>query len=120
MKKTALGFTWKSPEDMTLEEKLGQMFVTGFPEGEMDDSFIRLVKEYKVGNVILFKENLSGREQIKGLCSDIQSLMEQETGAPAFITIDEEGGDCLPSARFSRKNAVGDGAVVAWKRGEVI
>ena len=92
MKKTALGFTWKSPEDMTLEEKLGQMFVTGFPEGEMDDSFIRLVKEYKVGNVILFKENLSGREQIKGLCSDIQSLMEQETGAPAFITIDEEGG----------------------------
>lgn len=86
------GFTWKSIDEMTLEEKLGQMFVTGFPGDEMDDSFIRLVKEYKVGNVILFKENLENREQIKELCGGIQSLMADETGVPAFITIDEEGG----------------------------
>ncbi len=92
MRRKEQGFVWKSLEEMTLEEKLGQMFVTGFPEGEMDGSFIRLVKDYKVGNVILFKENLCDRKQIKKLCSDIQNLMVDETGTPAFITIDEEGG----------------------------
>ena len=65
MRRKEQGFVWKSLEEMTLEEKLGQMFVTGFPEGEMDGSFIRLVKDYKVGNVILFKENLCDRKQIK-------------------------------------------------------
>ena len=41
MRRKEQGFVWKSLEEMTLEEKLGQMFVTGFPEGEMDGSFIR-------------------------------------------------------------------------------
>lgn len=37
--------------EMTLSEKLGQMFVTGFPAEEMDESFRALVKDKKVGNV---------------------------------------------------------------------
>ena len=41
---------------MTLSEKLGQMFVTGFPAEEMDESFRALVKDKKVGNVILTDE----------------------------------------------------------------
>ena len=28
---------------MTLEEKVGQMLVTGFPDGTMNDSFLQLV-----------------------------------------------------------------------------
>lgn len=53
--------------EMTLSEKLGQMFVTGFPAEEMDESFRALVKDKKVGNVILFKDNLKSAEQIVGL-----------------------------------------------------
>ena len=41
--------------EMTLDEKLGQMLVTGLPGEDMDQSFVRLVKEDKVGNVILFR-----------------------------------------------------------------
>ena len=65
---------------MTLSEKLGQMFVTGFPAGEMDDSFRALVKEKKIGNVILFKDNLKSAEQIVALSRDMRALIHGETG----------------------------------------
>lgn len=77
---------------MTLSEKLGQMLVTGFPAGEMDDSFRALVKEKKVGNVILFKDNLKSAEQIVSLTKEIRALIHQETGCFPLITVDEEGG----------------------------
>lgn len=77
---------------MTLSEKLGQMFVTGFPAEEMDESFRALVKDKKVGNVILFKDNLKNAEQIVGLSRDIRALIYGETGEYPLITVDEEGG----------------------------
>lgn len=79
-------------KSMTLREKIGQMFVCGFPGTVMNDEFIEMVKTYKIGNVILFKHNIENLMQMKKLCSDIQSLIQQETGYPAFITIDQEGG----------------------------
>lgn len=77
---------------MTLQEKIGQRLMTGFPGTEMTEEFRRVVKEHKIGNVILFKENIRDRAQLKQLCRDIQSLIRQETGHSAFIAIDQEGG----------------------------
>lgn len=68
------------------------MFVTGFPAEEMDESFRALVKDKKVGNVILFKDNLKSAEQIVGLSRDIRALIYGETGEYPLITVDEEGG----------------------------
>ena len=73
--------------EMTLSEKLGQMFVTGFPAEEMDESFRALVKDKKVGNVILFKDNLKSAEQIVGLSRDIRALIYGETGEYPLITL---------------------------------
>ena len=75
-----------------LTEYIGQMFACGFPGTEMPEDFIALVKKYKVGNVILFKHNITSLAQLKTLCTDIQTLITTETGHPAFITIDQEGG----------------------------
>ena len=75
-----------------LTEYIGQMFACGFPGTEMPEDFIALVKKYKVGNVILFKHNITSLAQLKTLCTDIQTLITAETGHPAFITIDQEGG----------------------------
>ncbi len=77
---------------MTLQEKIGQRLMTGFPGTEMPEEFIRAVKQHKIGNVILFKENVRDRAQLKQLCRDIQRLIRQETGHSAFIAIDQEGG----------------------------
>lgn len=77
---------------MTLQEKIGQRLMTGFPGTEMTEEFRRVVKEHKIGNVILFKENIRDRTQLKQLCRDIQDLVRQETGHSAIIAIDQEGG----------------------------
>lgn len=76
---------------MDLREQIGQRLVIGFPGTELDPEFVRLVKEYKIGNVILFQRNLKSMEQVKALCADIQELVRRETGHDAFITIDQEG-----------------------------
>lgn len=78
--------------EMTLKQKIGQMMVAGFPAGELSEEMIGLVREYKVGNVILFSHNIESRDQLRVLCDSIQKLVKEETGEYAFITIDQEGG----------------------------
>ena len=73
---------------MTLQEKIGQRLMTGFPGLEMTEEFIQVVKEHKIGNVILFRENIRDNEQLKKLCDQIQTLIRAETGHSAFIAID--------------------------------
>ena len=71
---------------------IGQKLVTGLPGTVVTDEFIQLVKEHKVGNVILFARNIESPQQLRKLCADLQELILKETGIPAFITIDQEGG----------------------------
>jgi len=78
--------------EMTLKQKIGQMIVAGFPTVELSEDMIRLIREYKVGNVILFSHNIESRNQLKELCDSIQRLVKEVTGEYAFITIDQEGG----------------------------
>ena len=66
--------------------------MTGFPGTEMSEEFRQAVRDYKIGNVILFKENVRDCSQLKQLCRDIQDFVRQETGHSAFIAIDQEGG----------------------------
>ena len=77
---------------MTLQEKIGQRLMTGFPGQEMSQEFIQAVKEHKIGNVILFRENVRDNAQLKELCAQIQELVRAETGHSAFVAVDQEGG----------------------------
>lgn len=77
---------------MTLQEKIGQRLMTGFPGTEMTEEFIETVKKHKIGNVILFRENVRDCEQLRKLCAEIQDLVRRETGHSAIIAIDQEGG----------------------------
>ncbi len=77
---------------MTLQEQVGQRLVTGFPGTELTEDFRRMVREHKIANVILFKENIESCEQLARICKEIQALVREETGHGAFITIDQEGG----------------------------
>ena len=44
---------------MDLREQIGQRLVTGFPGSELTEDFRRMVREYKISNVILFRENIT-------------------------------------------------------------
>lgn len=79
-------------ENMDWKAQAGQRLVGGFPGKEISPEFARLVREYKIGNVILFEHNVESVSQLKKLCGEIQELIKKETGHKAFITIDQEGG----------------------------
>ena len=60
---------------MDLREQIGQRLVTGFPGTELTEDFRRMVREYKISNVILFRENITDCAQLKQLCGEIQALV---------------------------------------------
>lgn len=82
----------KRLEEMNLTEKLGQMILTGLPGTEVDEAFAALVREEKIGNVILFQYNQQNAEQLRALCSSLRQMIENETGVTPLIASDEEGG----------------------------
>jgi beta-N-acetylhexosaminidase len=82
----------KTIEQMSLREKIGQMFVTGFPSTEITPELKEVIEHYKVGNIILFSHNIDNKFQLGGLVAELQQRFTEHTGIPGFITIDQEGG----------------------------
>ncbi len=77
---------------MTLKEQIGQRLIVGFHGTEVSEELRAVVREYKIGNIILFSRNIVDANQLKILCNDIQQLVRTETGHSALIAIDQEGG----------------------------
>lgn len=82
-------------EEMSVEEKIGQLLMPAFREFDYTDSVAEfttamenVIDEYKVGGIILFKENITGKKQVQGLISDLQ----ENSDLPLWIGVDEEGG----------------------------
>ncbi len=78
--------------NMTLKQMLGQKLIFGFHGKTMPEEFKNLLREYKIGNVILFQRNVESAQQLRRLCEEIQTFIQGETGYPALIVIDQEGG----------------------------
>ena len=71
---------------MTLEQKIGQLIIAGFETPKADDPhFLKLVREYHVGNIILFTRNLGGREEVAQLTHAIRGTIMADCGVPPFI-----------------------------------
>ncbi len=79
-------------KDMNLREKIGQMIMTGYPTADLSPEIIELIEEYKVANIILFSYNVQSIEQIHRNCRELHRRIEESTGHPALISIDQEGG----------------------------
>ena len=86
--------------NLTVRQMLGQKLVFGFHGTRLSVEFKELVREYQLGNVILFARNMESAVQARRLCEEIQAVIHEETGHPAFIFIDQEGGmvSRLPAA----------------------
>lgn len=77
---------------MNLEQKIGQLFVVGFKGCTLSEETKAHIKKYHFGNTILFARNIRNAASIKALTNEIQRSVNEETGVPAFIAIDQEGG----------------------------
>ncbi|WP_082341156.1 glycoside hydrolase family 3 protein [Sporosarcina globispora] len=82
-------------KNMSIEEKVGQMLMPDFRTWkgqnvtEMLPEIEQLVKDYHLGGVILFRENVVTTEQTAKLVSDYQEAAEKYG---LLMTIDQEGG----------------------------
>lgn len=75
-------------QDMTVEQKVGQLFIFGFDGTTLNKENKLFLQEHNIGGVLLLKKNISNETQLKALIEDIQTLNE----IPLFISIDQEGG----------------------------
>ena len=81
-------------QDMTLEEKVGQLFF-GFVYGEdLTDEAKDIIATSKIGNIIYYSwaNGLTKRAQVRTLSGQLQEYMLQIVGVPAIISVDQEGG----------------------------
>jgi len=81
----------KNIDEMSLDEKIGQLVITGFDGYTMDDNITNLIKVHSVGGVILFSKNVENSNQLLSLINSIKSKNSQNK-TPLFVSIDEEGG----------------------------
>lgn len=75
---------------MTLEEKVGQLFVTSFSGQTSTEALYRL-RRFHNGGFILYSENVLTRPQLKHLTAVIKGSASR-LGIPSIIAIDHEGG----------------------------
>lgn len=106
-----MGMTEEILSNMTLEEKIGQLFIVNF---ELLDSrkgsFYEFTKvtapmrnsllKYKPGGVVFFSRNIETVEQVQNFIIKLQKFSE----IPLFIAVDEEGGDVARIANNSNMN----------------
>lgn len=78
--------------NMTIEEKIGQMFIIGFNGTSVSSDFEQLIKKYHFGNVIYMGANCTEPSTLAKMSQDIQSIMFNYNNIPAFISTDQEGG----------------------------
>lgn len=88
--------------EMTLEQKVGQMFMVGFgnpgdqPAYEINDQIRTLIQEKHVGGVILFSRNVQTPEQVGKLTGELQTLaLSSSPRLPLLVSIDQEGGSII-------------------------
>lgn len=77
--------------NLSLEEKIGQMLLPQFYGEQANDDARTLVKELKVGGILLFQyaNGLSSPQQVRKLTYELQEL---SGNLPLFIAVDQEGG----------------------------
>lgn len=96
----ALKLAMKYYEHMSLEEKVGQVFVVNLEQldnrkgdyyefKKCTKTMGKTIGQIPVGGVILFSRNLARVKQTKKLIAGLQ----ESSRIPLFVTVDEEGGD---------------------------
>ncbi len=124
-------------ENMTLKEKIGQLFMVNLElldnsEGDYYDhkkltkEMKKALKKYHVGGVIFFARNISTTKQTTTLIEKLQA----NSKVPLFISVDEEGGevariannDNMRTTKFPTMEEVGEMADkdYAYNMGETI
>lgn len=78
-------------EDLTIEEKIGQMIIVGIDSTYITERTKKLISHYKIGGVILYRKNFKTYQDLLILVKELKKL-NSKNKVPLFISIDQEGG----------------------------
>ena len=70
----------------------GQRLMVGFDGTEFNKDLEFLIRDLKIGGIILFSNNIKNPNQLTALCQSIQDFALACGQPPMFIAIDQEGG----------------------------
>jgi beta-N-acetylhexosaminidase len=70
----------------------GQLLMVGIPGPQLDAVARELVRDLRVGGIILFARNIESPEQVWELTRDLQREAVAATGRSLLIAVDQEGG----------------------------
>ncbi len=74
---------------MTLEQRVGQVFMLGFEGTTLNGSNRTLIHNLHLGGVTLFARNIENGHQLAKLDADLQTIADP---FPLFVSVDQEGG----------------------------
>lgn len=79
---------------MTLEEKVGQLFLMGITQTNGED----VVKNYHPGGIVMFADNFSGQT----ISSEQEQIASYQSSSrfPLLISVDEEGGTVVRVSKY--------------------
>jgi beta-N-acetylhexosaminidase len=75
----------------SLDIKIGQMILIGFPQARVDEKVLEEIRQGKVGSIIIFEKNIPAKNSYAEL-KKITWTYQQAASIPLFIAIDQEGG----------------------------
>ncbi|MBX2944563.1 MAG: glycoside hydrolase family 3 protein [Cyclobacteriaceae bacterium] len=75
----------------SLDIKIGQMILIGFPKAEVDKTVLEEIRQGKVGSIIIFEKNIPPKNSYHAL-KKITWTYQQAASIPLLIAIDQEGG----------------------------
>ena len=89
--KEEVDFVLEKVNEMTIDEKIGQLLIVGVDGYNIDEKTIKMIQKYHIGGFILFNRNIQDANQTISLINSLKETNESND-IPLFISLDEEGG----------------------------
>ena len=111
---------------MDSAEQLGQLFMVGIPQPELDPHTRRILLDLRPGGIILFSRNYTDPEALAALCRELHGL---DRTNPPLVAIDHEGGRVqrlgapfthFPPARRLTRTGVAQPSELAYRVGRAM
>lgn len=78
-------------DELSLEEKIGQMIIVGMNSTYITERTRNLILNHKIGGIILYRKNFKTYEDLLNLIKELKNI-NSVNKVPLFISIDQEGG----------------------------
>ncbi len=78
-------------ENMTLEQKISQLFMVGLYSEDSNIQLENLIRENKIGGILLLNQNIKGKS-VYDVTKHFQDVASSSSQPPLLIAVDQEGG----------------------------